>query len=787
MSSIFSILTQYRGSFWVDVPRQIFGWLDSAVYGLISATYGLIEDLTRIQIFDNETLSNFYSKIYLLLTIFMLFKISFSIVSYILDPAKVSDKNSGFGKMFTNVVVMFAMLLSAPVAFKYLTKLQNAILNDNVIMNFIFGGNDGTGSVYASNAIALGDADNCKSWQEGGYAGKYYTNNSGQKITYNSQNRGYSIAKNNGDYLAVNIYRTFFNIADTKFETGNGPDNNDVKSGGGVFYFMCLEQGDFVSVSDMVSYINAYIDEVDEAGSNGYYIIEYKFGIATVVGVLALLILISIAFDVATRAIKLGFYQLIAPIPIVSYIDPKSGKNGVFNRWIKDLGKTWSSLFIRLFSLYFAVFVIQQFNLSTVVSRLEQDGGVKSSEFFIMLFVILGALIFAKQLPQIIETLIPGMKMGKMELNPFKKISNDAIGGKQLLGAAGATAGFAIGAISRTGNLAKKTVDKIKESNTSEARLKRHNQRLDRINKNNERQIDRNAERTPELLEKNARRSEKKLDRLLNKYYEEKSKAFNGETENSDKYRDKINRVRKQMEEKDKKISERGERQFEKAQTKYDKEQARYATTEEVIKSFGNLKNEMKERNEKFSNSTAGKIVGEVKNLIVQSGTILSQALTAGKIGYKGAEGLKFDVQKIGHESARVRNYKDEYNMADRFKDRATDFFGVRGSSGTSSEIANKITELNMSLDKINQSINNVGVSIANLEANPRVQGMTKIEGGRLTIDENYSGNQADMVIYNRLKELYSQQEQLFAAKQSVEKAIKKQEKIKGMPGDFKK
>lgn len=442
MTNLFNTLMQYRATFWIDIPRQIFVWIDSAIYWLISSVYGLIEDLARIQIFRESTLNNFYNKIYLLLSIFMLFKVSFSIVSYILDPAKTVDKNSGFGKIITNVVIMFVMILSAPIAFKYLTKLQNAILDDDIILNFVFGD---AGSTNVNNEIQLADSERCQEWSK---------IHDGMR-KYNPASPGMSIANNNGDYLAVTIYRVFFTLADTKVETGKGPDDHknggktlDVKKGKYVFDFMCNDNNTHISVSDMASFVNAYVDEINEAGSNGYYLIEYKFFVATAVGVFALLMLINIAFETSVRAIKLGFYQLIAPIPIISYIDPNSSKNGVFSKYIKALGKTWISLFIRLFSLYFAIFVIKEFNTNFV-----QDlGELHSSKFFITLFVIIGALMFAKQLPQLIEELFPGMKMGKMQLNPFKNIAENAVGGKLVTGAAVGAAAMGARGLSQAGS-----------------------------------------------------------------------------------------------------------------------------------------------------------------------------------------------------------------------------------------------------------------------------------------------------------------------------------------------
>lgn len=60
--------------------------------------------------------------------------------------------------------------------------------------------------------------------------------------------------------------------------------------------------------------------------------------------------------------------------------------------------------------------------------------------------------MFAKQLPQLLEQLIPGMKMGKMQLNPFKKIADEALGGKLVTGAAVGAAAMGARGLSQAGS-----------------------------------------------------------------------------------------------------------------------------------------------------------------------------------------------------------------------------------------------------------------------------------------------------------------------------------------------
>lgn len=450
--SMFNILLQYRGSWLYDVPRIIFAWIDRGIYWLIARLYELIVDLAYIRVFDDATLGDFYTRIYGLLSIVMLFKVTFSVISYILDPSKMSDKQQGFGKIITNILVMFVMLISCPVAFDMLYEAQDAILSDDIIPNFIFGDN-GVSSTEEEYPIVVADSKMCAKWDQ--YIDSFEFEKDDEVKPWNAASKG--------DYIAMAIFRSFYGLGDPDVAIENDTELDYGKEGytaanwcvsknkGG--YNILIENSD---VSKMLEYVNNHHSAMNT--SNDYYLIDYKFFLSTAVGVYCALMFLSLAFDIAVRAIQLSFLQLIAPIPIISYIDPASSKNGTFSKWIKNVGKTWASLFIRLFAVFLSVFVISKVDSAMITNSFENTGKTpESTEFFIMLFIIIGALMFAKKLPQLIEELIPGMKMGKMQLNPFKKIADEAVGGKMLLGAgAGAIAGAAAGATNfahRAGNM----------------------------------------------------------------------------------------------------------------------------------------------------------------------------------------------------------------------------------------------------------------------------------------------------------------------------------------------
>ena len=158
---------------------------------------------------------------------------------------------------------------------------------------------------------------------------------------------------------------------------------------------------------------------------------------STAAGVVVFLLLLTACMDVALRTIKLGFLEIIAPIPIISYVDPKSGKDGMFKKWLDEVWKTWLSLFVRLAVIYFAIYIISLIN-NNVDSAM-------SNGLWVTLFLLIGALIFAKQFPKLIENIF-GIQFDELNLHPIKKVTEQAALGKTVVGA-GVAAGAATLAI----------------------------------------------------------------------------------------------------------------------------------------------------------------------------------------------------------------------------------------------------------------------------------------------------------------------------------------------------
>ncbi|MCM1370350.1 MAG: hypothetical protein NC181_00455 [Clostridium sp.] len=388
--------------------RKLLAGLDKIIVWLIETLYSLLNDISRVKIFENDAIKDFAGRIAVILGIFMLFKLSFSFLTYIINPEQLTDKSKGFGKLIQNIVVALVLLTSYQFLFSKAMDLQLAILDNNTIPQLIFGNN--------KEAVA--------NQSDGGKIMAFYAFSAFLPTNSNLGNCNYAL----DDFVCKEILNDEYKDG---VVTGTYPGINTSGEKAGDQLEKIVEQKNAYALLDLMVPVR----------NGNVFAFDYRLIISTACGVIIALVLLSFSFDIAVRSIKLSFLELIAPIPIIGYIDPNKGE-GMFKKYLGSVGKTYVDLFIRLVAIYFAIYIIM----------LIGDGNIKLSDgsspnLMIIVFIIIGALMFAKQLPKLIQE-ITGLNLdGKMQLNPFKKISENALGGKALvsgaaaLGAAGLAAG----------------------------------------------------------------------------------------------------------------------------------------------------------------------------------------------------------------------------------------------------------------------------------------------------------------------------------------------------------
>ena len=160
-------------------------------------------------------------------------------------------------------------------------------------------------------------------------------------------------------------------------------------------------------------------DAIVKLMDSGDLKVDLFLSVITGLGLVGYLLLLCV--EVIIREFKLYLLKMIAPIAIISHVDPK---DKIFGQWSKMLVSVYVDLFIKLISIGFAITLLNR----VMDSFKAADGGL-----LVKFFYIVAILTFAKIVPTMIS----------------KIFGIDSLGGsfKDILGMGKAAAGFGAGAI----------------------------------------------------------------------------------------------------------------------------------------------------------------------------------------------------------------------------------------------------------------------------------------------------------------------------------------------------
>lgn len=392
---------------WLEsIFRFLFAWIDKIIAWAIEQSYILFELIADTNIFSGEILQMFSRRVYALLAIFMLFKLAFSLINYIINPDDFTDKSKGASKLIMNVFIVLGLIVSMPYIFSLAYDLQGLVIKQGVIQKVILGVGGGTpnGQEVSAGKIMAFTVYSAFITPNPDYPGmedkcdKLYSD---REVSSDCESVVRTAAGQNGLTLLKNAVNTY----------------------------------------DSQSLLN--YDLVVHAKTNGQFLFSYIPLISSICAGLVAWIILLFCIDISIRVVKLGFLQLISPIPIISYIDPKSSKEGLFKKWTKLCISTYADIFVRLAAISFAVFIINIIGTGKITRISDPTEEILfTTHPFVKIFILLGCLLFAKQLPKMIEDLT-GIKMGGFSLNPMKKIGESPYASAAIGGLVGAGAGAA--------------------------------------------------------------------------------------------------------------------------------------------------------------------------------------------------------------------------------------------------------------------------------------------------------------------------------------------------------
>lgn len=386
--------------------------LTGGIYNFICYIYDIFYFLCGFELFSNDVYGKIVEQIYIVLGLIMTFVLAYSLLKAVINPDEFAKGETSFPKLIKNILVSLVIIVILPTVFTIAFSVQNSLLNNNVIPKLILGDS----SKYAER----GDNNNLNIIV-GGTAGSV----------------------SGGRYIASEMFKAF--LYPNKESNVCGEDNdecrNKITNDTGWYDFWTDEKT---------------LEEVDnlvlEGGSFGNYSIfaksvkkgnvSFDFIFAVAAGIFVAYVLLNFCFDMALRVVKLAFYQIIAPIPVICRIIPGGKLKDVFSKWTKQIISLFLEVFIRIGALTLGVYLIslvsQNINLSTnsaILNALGQKTLVKA-------LLIMAIIMFVKQIPKLLGDLFgldtAGMKLGLMD----KLAASGAL-------AAGATLGGLAGTVGR--------------------------------------------------------------------------------------------------------------------------------------------------------------------------------------------------------------------------------------------------------------------------------------------------------------------------------------------------
>ena len=347
----------------ITLIRGLFASIVYCVYALIEFAMQGVFDIANLRLTEG-LIGDIYKRIYVFLAIFMIFKLTISMISYMINPDEITDKQKGAGKLIGRTITMLALVLLLPYFFPLLTRAQESLLP--VLPKVILG----------------------------------QTTDNSNTVTDNAQ------------LLAATTLGVFYS------------PNRDLADSD--------QPEPLKDISDIMS---TYDDKV-----NGEYAYEFNFILALVLGIIMVVIIASIAIKIGLRLFKMFLLELIAPIPVMSYIDPKASKDGAFASWTKQILSTFLDIFIRLGVVYVVLMLLTELSKDNLLD----PNSIPTNPLrkgYVMVFLIIALLMFAKDAPNFIKDAL-GIKHDKDTSGVLAGVTG---------GILGAGAGAVSGAISGRG------------------------------------------------------------------------------------------------------------------------------------------------------------------------------------------------------------------------------------------------------------------------------------------------------------------------------------------------
>lgn len=425
--TILQAITSFdMGKFAQGLLGYIFLIIDSIVYFFVNKAYTMYLALAQFKLFDNETFKDLITRTYIIIGVISLFIVAYVLINSIINPDNASKGDKSLSKIVKNIVFSIIGIAIVPTIFNYFYYFQRVILCNNLIPKIFMAYNTGN----SENNNFLGDD-----------VGPQFATYLFQSFFYPTaiENKQLSDVSDGNALIADEASRVTSTAIDILYPTDDG-----LHTGITTYSLQDAYDDSMNGKSFFTTFRLFLIGDMGVASGD----VQYLFILSTIAGIYCAYVLANLCIDMAVRAVKLGYLELIAPLPIMTIIVP--GKKGVFDNWLKKTISCALEVFVRLFVVVFVIYLIRTIpNLFTATTF--SYGGCTTSfgvitALLIRALVYCGLLTFVKQAPKFFSE-ATGIKSDGFKLGIADKLGEMALIGGAAKNGVRAAQGAATGAL----------------------------------------------------------------------------------------------------------------------------------------------------------------------------------------------------------------------------------------------------------------------------------------------------------------------------------------------------
>lgn len=305
------------------------GLLDTVAYGLVEVSYKIFITIADLSFFGGsvteamQLYNTFTQRVYTILSIVMVFFFAYQLLLLIANPDGDAKKKSG--NIIKDTAISLIAIAVLPTVFRWMATFQHHVLTEGTITALVTGSSSSDGE-FAGRNMALMT-----------FVSMYHPE--GTNYSFFIDKNG---MRDKEDVLSdctadSTTCETYYDALGAWFCNNRSSYNNCTN----------IREGTMATLTHNRSLSESIGNESQ---------MQYMWILSTGCALLVAWFLLSYSLDMGARAIKLAFLELIAPIPLVMRIFPQT--KGSYDKWFKEISKTYLDVFIRVLVVSFVIEII---------------------------------------------------------------------------------------------------------------------------------------------------------------------------------------------------------------------------------------------------------------------------------------------------------------------------------------------------------------------------------------------------------------------------------------------